>query len=314
MGVIARLVVVVTVLLAAFDFSSPESVRWLFALVPQHVFHSPTHRCPLPFLWNLVTCHFFDSSIFRSVVAVPICYVFAMRLEELWGVFTLIQYLGFSLVLSGCCGLACRIGEFALSGNARNFFTPVRGTCGLLTILGVGVAHAFPLMEAQACGCKAPRLLAFRLKSVPALVVGFMTFGMALSPSNFPEAPFAIGGIFFSWLHIRYLMAFPAAGVLGDHSRDWQFNQLLPSIFACPVKVFGNVLKLAISMCGSCLELRDGPTVAPLYSSITPAQRSAQNTQHVNGFAYDARRTMALAYLDQNIADLTGRPRLLEMV
>mmetsp|Transcript_79128 Transcript_79128/g.181082 ORF Transcript_79128/g.181082 Transcript_79128/m.181082 type:complete len:197 (-) Transcript_79128:604-1194(-) len=68
-----RLLVLIVVVLEAFDYSSPDTARWLFALVPQHVFHSPTHRCPMPFIWNIVTCHFFDSSILKSVCSACSC-------------------------------------------------------------------------------------------------------------------------------------------------------------------------------------------------------------------------------------------------
>jgi len=227
-----RLLVLIVVVLEAFDYSSPDTARWLFALVPQHVFHSPTHRCPMPFIWNIVTCHFFDSSILKSALLVPVCFLFALRLEELWGAFTLAQYLGFSLSLSGCCGLLCRIALFAATANAKDFFTPVRGTAGLLTALAVGMAHAFPLTDVEIFGVKLPRAIKFRLKSMPMTVVLSAICGGVVSPAAFADAPFAVGAIFFAWLHIRYMMAFPAAGVLGDHSRDWQFNQLLPWICA----------------------------------------------------------------------------------
>eukprot|EP00442_Polarella_glacialis_P039248 CAMPEP_0115136414 /NCGR_PEP_ID=MMETSP0227-20121206/56368_1 /TAXON_ID=89957 /ORGANISM="Polarella glacialis, Strain CCMP 1383" /LENGTH=178 /DNA_ID=CAMNT_0002543461 /DNA_START=221 /DNA_END=754 /DNA_ORIENTATION=+ len=155
------------------------------------------------------------------LLAAPAVVLMAQRLERLWPVRSLVSYLAFAGTGAGAVALVLQILQVARTQKERDFFTPVRGCCGLLVALSVGLRHAYPLDAIP----HVPRAWGLQCQHLPFAIVATAVVCGVLGPKwLLPEWPFAPSALFFAWLYL----ATPHAKAHGDHSPDFCFANFFP--------------------------------------------------------------------------------------
>lgn len=314
-------------------------VPWLFdeafALVPHHTIFSPLAAWPLPFSWNLVTAHLFEANLLKAAVSAPALFLLARTLERLWTPRQLGQHLAFA---TGCAGVVVFLGELVQiyrTQREKDFFAPLRGSCGMLAALAVGLRHSYPLEAVPLL----PRNWGVQYQHLPVSITTLsMVLGLLGPRWLMPEWSFAPLGLFFAWLHLRYVMWFTHAAAHGDHSPDFCFAALFPAPVRPAVACVGAIVYgLASMVAPGLVRLRQqgeaetqgqGPVsvYGPAFTaaSATPAACPPSTTAAFAGVPwpsgpatggevvpggpgskeYNARRAKALKLLDDNISSL----------
>eukprot|EP00438_Fugacium_kawagutii_P024532 Skav223312 [mRNA] locus=scaffold200:26831:29032:+ [translate_table: standard] len=92
----------------------------LGGIVPHHTIFSPIASLPLPFLWNLLTAHFFEAGLLRAVLLVPAIVYMTDRLERLWSWRSMCLYLAFSCITSSIVLLVWEVVEVFRTANEKD--------------------------------------------------------------------------------------------------------------------------------------------------------------------------------------------------
>mmetsp|Transcript_55426 Transcript_55426/g.164779 ORF Transcript_55426/g.164779 Transcript_55426/m.164779 type:complete len:369 (+) Transcript_55426:142-1248(+) len=294
------------------------------ALVPHHTVFSPVHTWPVPFFWNVATGHFLESHWLKAAVLAPWLVALARMLERLWPARSLAQHLGFTATCSGFMVFLAELVHVYRTRHERDFFVPIRGSVGLLVALSVALRHAYPLEALPLL----PRSWGVQCQHLPFGITAVVSTAGLLAPRDtMLEWPFAPLGLFFGWLHLRYVMWFPYAEAHGDHSQDFCFAALFPR----PLRPFVSCLSsivygLGVLVAPGYVKLRqvDADTGHPIV--YDPSKAAEFPTATVNGASmprppgpaldpgaaagapgsqeYNARRAKALELLDANINSL----------
>eukprot|EP00930_Biecheleria_cincta_P056323 TRINITY_DN42469_c0_g1_i1.p1 TRINITY_DN42469_c0_g1~~TRINITY_DN42469_c0_g1_i1.p1 ORF type:complete len:412 (-),score=57.83 TRINITY_DN42469_c0_g1_i1:151-1386(-) len=216
----------VIVVLSLCHAVMPTIVDEGLALVPHHSVFSPVATLPIPFIWNVLTAHVFEASFLRMLLFAPGAVLLAQKLERLWTLRSLGFLLAFASVGASIVVIFIEIIEVNQTSQERDFFRPVRGCCGLIVALSVGLRHAYPLEVLPVV----PKSWGLQWRHLPiSLVACAMACGLLGPTWLLPEWPFAPAALFFAWFHLRYIMWFPHANSYGDHSSDFCFANFFPT-------------------------------------------------------------------------------------
>lgn len=216
----------VIVVLSLCHAVMPTAVDEGLALVPHHSVFSPVATLPIPFVWNVLTAHFFEASFLRMMLFAPGTVLLAQKLERLWTLRSLGFLVAFASVGASIVVIFIEIIEVNQTARERDFFRPVRGCCGLVVTLSVGLRHAYPLEVLPLV----PKNMGLQWRHLPICLVACAMACGFLGPSwLLPEWPFAPAALFFAWFYLRYIMWFPHASAYGDHSSDFCFANFFPS-------------------------------------------------------------------------------------
>lgn len=293
------------------------SLDEVLALVPHHTVFSPVAYCPIPFCWNVVTAHFFEAHLLKTVVVVPGIVVLTRLLEKLWTAKAIALHLIFSVASSGLFFFLTELFHVYRTYHERDFFVPVRGCAGLLVALAVGVRHSYPLEALPLL----PRTWGLQFQHLPFALASFACILGFLAPESLPDWPFAPPAFFFGWLHLRYLMWFPHAQAHGDHSPDFCFAALFPRVIRPVVGCVGAVVHgLGDLVVPGFVRLRQvdvdaGHSIVydpAMAMSVLAAYPSVVIPGGPGSKEYEARRAKALALLEESarssLARDAGRP------
>mmetsp|Transcript_68311 Transcript_68311/g.220979 ORF Transcript_68311/g.220979 Transcript_68311/m.220979 type:complete len:407 (-) Transcript_68311:80-1300(-) len=285
-----------------------DSVDEGFALVPHHTVFTTVAFCPVPFLWNVVTAHFFEANLLKAVLVTPCLVALTRLLERLWTAQAIVLHLLFTAAGTGFAFFAAELVHVYRTHHEKEWFEPTRGCSGLLVAVALGVRHAYPL----------ERIWGVQSQHLPfGMACGYAFVGL-LVPGLLEDWAFAPLAFFFGWVHLRYLMWFPTAQAFGDHSPDFTFASLFPRALRPVVGCLGSgVHSLTAAVAPSFVQLRQVGDVGnsitydpskSLTSLSAPAGPGASSGPVVPGGPgskeYAARRAKALALLDQNIKSL----------
>lgn len=300
------------------------SIDEVFALVPHHTVFSPVASIPTPYLWNVLTAHFFEANLLKALVAAPCVVVLARMLERLWSVKEFALHVCFTAACSGFSFFALELIHVWRTHHEKDFFLPVRGCIGLLVTIAVGLRHAYPLEAVSVL----PRSLGIQCQHLPfGLAALFTLIGFAAPPWVLPEWSFAPLALFFGWLHVRYLMWFPYQEVHGDHSPDFTFAALFPQLLRPLVSCLGAVgYAIGVSVVPGFVRLRQvegdarqsivyDPTQGAVSGSAGHGEASpprppgptldpAAGAGCAGSQEYNDRRSKALQLLDESINSL----------
>lgn len=295
----------------------------IFALVPHHTIFSPVAAFPLPFVWNLLTCHLFEVNLLKAAVSAPATLLLVQMLERLWSPRQLFFHLIFSTVCAGAIVLVLQVWQVHSTQKEKDFFAPLRGCCGQLVAWAVGLRHSYPLEALPLL----PKSLGMQCQHVPFAITSASTvLGLI---GLMPEWQFAPLCLFFSWLHLRYFMWFPHASAHGDHSPDFCFSSLFPEVLRPFVAGLGvvvhgltslvvpNFVKLRVqeetadsgtSIIGGHLATSSSaPDPSLLSWPLVPEPGGPVIPGGPGSKEYNARRAKALKILDENINSLVAQ-------
>jgi len=301
-----------------------NSVDEGFALVPHHTVFTTVAFCPVPFLWNVVTAHFFEANLLKAVLVTPCLVALTRLLERLWTAQAIVLHLLFTAAGTGFAFFAAELVHVYRTHHEKEWFEPTRGCSGLLVAVALGVRHAYPL----------EKIWGVQSQHLPfGIACGYAFVGL-LMPGLLEDWAFAPLALFFGWVHLRYLMWYPTAQAFGDHSPDFTFASLFPRALRPVVGCLGSGMhSLTAAVAPSFVQLRQVGDVGnsitydpsqeameegvswggqgiglSLTSLSAPAGLGASSGPVVPGGPgskeYAARRAKALALLDQNIKSL----------
>jgi len=250
----------------------PTIVDEGLALVPHHSVFSPVASFPIPFIWNVLTAHIFEASFLRMLLFAPGAVLLAQKLERLWTIRSLGFLLAFSSVGASIVVIFIEIIEVNQTSVERDFFRPVRGCCGLIVALSVGLRHAYPLEVLPLV----PKNWGLQWRHLPiSLVACALACGLLGPAWLLPEWPFAPAALFFAWLYLRYIMWFPHANAYGDHSSDFCFANFFPDALRPVAAGVGAFTHQIASVC------------APKYLRIRTPEDEAEKTENGQAIMFD---------------------------
>jgi len=87
-------------------------------------------------LWNLVTCHFFDVSLVRVILTLPLLTGMVHELQSFLSFFHVLLLLMFAAVASGVTAFICKVTIWVVIQSETDFFSP---SASLLCLLGAAV-------------------------------------------------------------------------------------------------------------------------------------------------------------------------------
>mmetsp|Transcript_74965 Transcript_74965/g.163647 ORF Transcript_74965/g.163647 Transcript_74965/m.163647 type:complete len:378 (-) Transcript_74965:372-1505(-) len=294
------------------------SIDEAFALIPHHTVFTSTLYCPVPFLWNLLTAHFFEANIVKAFLAAPLVFLLTRALEAKWSTQTIILHVLPTVGLSGLVFFVLELVHVYRTHHDKEWFVSTRGTAALLLALAMALRQACPHEVVP----HTPPALRLQSRHLPfCLLCIYCVLGLAL-PGLVEDASFAPPAFFFGWLHLRYTLWIPHLQVYGDHSDDFTFASLFPKplqpIFRCIGIVSHSVL---VRLCPTYLRLRQASDIDPHASHYDHSRAAEDGVSWVGrgtgmtlasmpanspkddpaSKEYAARRAKALALLDQNI-------------
>uniref|UniRef100_A0A7S1F5R1 Uncharacterized protein n=1 Tax=Noctiluca scintillans TaxID=2966 RepID=A0A7S1F5R1_NOCSC len=280
------------------------------ALIPHHTVFSPMPSFPLPFVWNLLTAHFFENHWLKAALVAPWVVALARMLEKFWSLRSFWAHICFTVTSSSIVVFFVQVGRVHYFEEVRPFFAPICGCSGLVVALAVGLRHAYPFEALPLL----PRAWGLQCQHLPfALAAVFTVLGL-LIPASIPEWPFPPLALFFGWVHLRYVMWFQYAQAYGDHSPEFLFAAMFPRPLRPLVSIIGSLAhNVASCIMPNYIKLRDVDGMLGQMLLYDPVQaRSSElggvsppeQAVGVNTKEYDARRAKALALLDDNIASL----------
>eukprot|EP00916_Digyalum_oweni_P001430 GHVL01002785.1.p1 GENE.GHVL01002785.1~~GHVL01002785.1.p1 ORF type:complete len:310 (-),score=14.62 GHVL01002785.1:817-1746(-) len=215
-----------------------------FGLVPAYTIYGNGAKVlylETPFLWNLITCNFCESSgggiigLLLSPITAFAFILVSYALEEFWGLKT---YLLFILYSSFFCGLLCFISSiisYYITLIPDYLYSPFASPVGLLAAFSVGVK--------QASSCEAVRLGGRISLNINAEHLPVATFGWSLILflliGDWRQLIMSLTGIITGWTYLRYFMFFKLTAVTGDRSHDFDFYTLFSPILR-PILAFIN--------------------------------------------------------------------------
>lgn len=272
------------------------------ALVPHHTIYSPVLYFPVPFIWNVFTGNFMEGNIIKALLMAPPIVLLTQMLEQLWSPKAMFIHVAFSTASAGTCAFIAQIVVMHQTHRERHFFTPVRGTIGLLMSICVGLRHAYPLQSPPMI----PKNLGLTCQNLPfCLLVLIVAIRLLAPPWVLPEWQFGTYSFLFSWLYIRYFMWFPMTNSYGDHGSDFAFSCMFPRALRPLVDVVAAIVyNFAMCLAPATFKVRDedGNLGASNMYNVAGQNSGAESVE--SRLEYEARRTKALAFLDENIAAL----------
>lgn len=189
---------------------APATAQHYLALVPGY---TVGHM----YVWNLVTCSFYELSLFAAGMSVVSIMLFGRYLEPLWGPE---EFLRFTLVVNALSAVATFVAAvflYSLFQTEALLFSGFGGFAGALAGYAVAMKQLHPDSELLAL------YLPLRAKHLPALLLALecataLFFGFA--------QPFTFFGVLFSWTYLRFFQK--RGATVGDHSAEFAFSTLLP--------------------------------------------------------------------------------------
>lgn len=300
-----------------------SSVDETFALIPHHTVFTSSLYCPVPFLWNVATAHFFEVNLLKALLITPCLVSLTRLLERLWTAHAILVHVLFTVALSGCSFFAAELLHVYRTQHEKEWFWSTRGCAGLLVAVALGMRHAYPLEVIP----MVPRSVGMQFQHLPFALTSFYCIVGLIAPGLSEDWLFAPLAFFFGWVHLRYMMWFPTAQAHGDHSLEFTFASLFPRPLRPPVSVLGSIVHgLVAVVAPSFVHLRqagetggsisydpskdvvseDGVSwvgrsmsLAPPPAAGGPVVAGGPGSQE-----YNARRAKALALLDRNISSL----------
>ena len=225
-------IIIIVAVLASLVNTVSSTFQWFFALNLSRVLYPPSNLLPLPFLWQVFTCNFFEEHALKGFVIWPLLLSLSMELERGWGTRRFLCFIAWAGVFGGFCAIVVRVIHYAVTYNTDAFFDSTSGSCGIVVALVVACRHENHWRD-QFAGIKFPRAIAvnFHLAFMAVWIVLRMLF-----PSGFRDWIFLPSAMWASWFWIRYIAYEAGLGQVGDMSEDWLFCELFPK-WARPVMV-----------------------------------------------------------------------------
>ncbi|KAG0573327.1 hypothetical protein KC19_VG168700 [Ceratodon purpureus] len=191
----------------------PNAISGTFSLIPGKF---------IPYVWNIITPGFLETSIFGLAVSIASLLVVGRHLEPFWGSREFFKFIVFVNVFACTNTFVLAIFLYFITRQGDYLYSPVSGFHGVLAGFLVVVKQINPEQEI-------PSLFKLRAKWSSSLFVAFAIISSLFSTKPIQYVPFIVYGAYGAWIYLRYFQRKLETGLKGDSSAEFAFATFFPA-------------------------------------------------------------------------------------
>lgn len=245
---------------------------------------------PKYYIFNLITAGLLDLSFISLIINLLVLLLASKEFDALWGSIEVVRFVMIVNFLTGIAIFLITILLFAFTTNEDWLYsTHWCGSSGMLAMFTVAMKQMFPEREIRVFGA-----LPLRAKYFPS-IVALIAILLLISGMDLTATPFAIFGVYFSWLYLRFWQK--QGDVSGDASESFSFASFFPGLLRPFVTTATAPLSQVFRICG-CYHGKQQPNRAstPAYLETPVSLADPADAER--------RRQRALQALDKRMEQL----------
>ena len=244
-------------------------------------------------LGRFITGLLIDENLLQLGLTLFLIIKYLIPVEILWERASLLKYLIFVLVFTSL--LTQVFSLLTLSGSSPE------GTGALNLLIAIAYRHAFPLKPLLPSIAETIPTRIFQARHLPFIMLSVHLIYGIFWARRLTMILSVLCSYWASWCWIRYFLHFPFANITGDHSEQFSFDLLFPSVLRPMLKPACAWFYTCACKLSKFWILRSDAGSSNLYAPNETAAAASVGQTPEDRAAYETRRLKALRFLEQNI-------------